>query len=159
MRTLLVLLAITSLTACGMVGFPGVYRINIEQGNIINQELVDQLKPGMSRRQVRFILGTPLVEDPFNTDRWDYLYSVRNGLNIIDEAKLTVFFDGDSLTHFTGTFDAGGPSEPTVPSGEALPPGGLETGLDGTLEDALEPGINDPGGATVDVPAGQNPQL
>lgn len=72
MRTLLVsllcALALTSLTGCGFVGFPGVYRINVEQGNIIDQEKVDKLKIGMSRRQVRFILGTPLVEDSFNPD-------------------------------------------------------------------------------------------
>jgi outer membrane protein assembly factor BamE len=105
MRTLLIALAIMSLSACGFVGFPGVYRINIEQGNIIDQDLVDQLRPGMSRRQVRFILGTPLVEDPFNQDRWDYLYMLRNGLDILSEAHLSVYFDGDSLTHYTGTFE------------------------------------------------------
>ena len=64
MRLLLVSLVITCLSACGFVGFPGVYRIDVEQGNILTQETVDQLKPGMSRRQVRFILGTPLIADP-----------------------------------------------------------------------------------------------
>ena len=77
-RLLLIALFIASLTACGAVGFPGVYRINVEQGNIVDQEMVNQLKPGMSRRQVRFIMGTPLVEDTFNSNRWDYTYSVRN---------------------------------------------------------------------------------
>ena len=78
MRTLLIALflapAIALLGACSFVGFPGVYKIDVEQGNIVDQEMADQLKPGMSRRQVRFILGTPLVEDTFNQDRWDYLY-------------------------------------------------------------------------------------
>ena len=65
MRILLISLAITFLSACSFVGFPGVYRINIEQGNIVTQDMADQLKPGMNRRQVRFILGTPLAEDTF----------------------------------------------------------------------------------------------
>ncbi len=69
-------------SACGFVGFPGVYKINVEQGNIVTQEMVDQLKPGMNRRQVRFILGTPLIEDTFNQNRWDYLYVKRNGMKV-----------------------------------------------------------------------------
>ena len=117
MRTLLIAVAIMSLNACGFVGFPGVYRINIEQGNIIDQELVDQLRPGMSRRQVRFILGTPLVEDSFNQDRWDYLYVLRNGPDVLNEAHLTVYFDGDELSHYTGSFDnTTDGSEPTTPA-------------------------------------------
>ena len=84
MRILLLLLLITGLSACGFIRFPGVYRIDVEQGNIITQELADQLQPGMSRRQVRFILGTPLLEDTFNQDRWDYPYVKRNGLDILD---------------------------------------------------------------------------
>jgi outer membrane protein assembly factor BamE len=100
MRPVLIALLALALGACGFVGFPGVYRINIEQGNIVTQEMVDQLKPGMSRRQVRFILGTPLIEDTFNQDRWDYIYVLRNGRDVLDEQRLTVFFDGDELTHY-----------------------------------------------------------
>ena len=97
MRILLISLAISCLSACGFVGFPGVYKIDVEQGNIVTQEMADQLKPGMSRRQVRFILGTPLVEDTFNQDRWDYPYVKRNGMNVLSESRLTVMFDGDAL--------------------------------------------------------------
>ena len=107
MRISLISLLLLSLCGCGAVGFPGVYKINVEQGNIITQEMVDQLKPGMSRRQVRFILGTPLVEDSFNQDRWDYTYITRNGPNVSAEQQLTVHFDGDSLTRFTGTLTPG----------------------------------------------------
>jgi len=102
MRTLLFSLAISTLAACGFVGFPGVYKIDVEQGNIINQEIVDQLKPGMSRRQVRFILGTPLVEDTFNENRWDYVYVKRNGVDVLSESRLSVEFEGDVLTNVTG---------------------------------------------------------
>jgi outer membrane protein assembly factor BamE len=104
MRTLVAALAMTCLSACGFVGFPGVYRIDVEQGNIVTQEMADQLKPGMSRRQVRFILGTPLVEDTFNENRWDYLYVKRNGLEVLDQAHLTVIFDGDTLTEVRGDY-------------------------------------------------------
>ena len=108
MRTLLVSLfcAITlvSISACGFVGFPGVYRINVEQGNIIDQEKVDKLKIGMSRRQVRFILGTPMIEDSFNTDRWDYTHTIRNGKNSILNQNLTVFFEADKLSRIEGDY-------------------------------------------------------
>jgi len=99
MRILLISLAIACLCACG---FPGVYKINVEQGNIVTQEMVDQLKPGMNRRQVRFIMGTPLIEDTFNQNRWDYLYVKRNGANVLDESLLTVEFEGDALVRIAG---------------------------------------------------------
>ena len=92
------------LGACGFVGFPGVYKINVEQGNIIDQEMADQLKPGMSRRQVRFIMGTPLVEDTFNQNRWDYPYVKRNGRNVLSESRMTVIFEGDSLLSVEGDY-------------------------------------------------------
>ena len=121
MRTLLISLAIGCLSACGFVGFPGVYKIDVEQGNIVTQEMADQLKPGMSRRQVRFILGTPLVEDTFNQDRWDYPYVKRNGPNVLSESRLTVFFEGDTLIEVTGDYLPPAWSEPGAP--EAEPPG------------------------------------
>lgn len=102
MRILLPALLTLCLGACGVVGFPGVYRIDVEQGNIVTQEQLDQLQPGMSRRQVRFLLGTPLVEDTFNPDRWDYNYSKRNGLDTLADSKFSVIFDGDSLVEVRG---------------------------------------------------------
>ena len=95
MRILLISLSLALLGACGFVGFPGVYKIDVEQGNIVTQEMADQLKPGMNRRQVRFVLGTPLVEDTFNANRWDYLYVKRNGMKVLTESRLTVNFDGE----------------------------------------------------------------
>lgn len=100
MRLFFPLLLALGLGACSFVGFPGVYKIDVEQGNIVTPEMVAQLKPSMSRRQVRFILGTPLLEDPFDQSRWDYPYVKRNGQKILSESKLTVYFDGDSLMRF-----------------------------------------------------------
>jgi len=104
-RTLLLALGLSLVTsACGFVGFPGVYRIDVEQGNLVEQDMIEQLEPGMSRRQVRFIMGSPLVEDTFNPDRWDYPYVIRNGNDIIREAQVTILFDGDRLEAIRGDY-------------------------------------------------------
>jgi len=130
MRILLITLAITCISACGFVGFPGVYKLDIEQGNIVTQEMADQLKPGMTRRQVRFILGTPLVEDTFNPDRWDYLYVKRNGMKVLSESRLTVEFEEDSLVRLSGDLvppDWGAKSNAS-PAPAAEPTPGIPTG-------------------------------
>lgn len=97
-------LALAALTGCGFVGFPGVYKIDIEQGNLVDQEMIDQLQPNMNRRQVRFIMGSPLVEDTFNPNRWDYPYVIRNGQDVIREAQISIFFDGDVLDRIEGDY-------------------------------------------------------
>ncbi|MEE4108553.1 MAG: outer membrane protein assembly factor BamE, partial [Halieaceae bacterium] len=66
---MLLLPAVLATSGCGFVGFPGVYKIDVEQGNLVDQKMIEQLQPGMSRRQVRFIMGSPLVEDTFNPNR------------------------------------------------------------------------------------------
>jgi outer membrane protein assembly factor BamE len=132
MRIVLISLAVALLSACGFVGFPGVYKINVEQGNIVTPEMAAQLKPGMTRRQVKFILGTPLIQDTFDQNRWDYLYSKRNGTKVLSEALLTVQFDGDLLVNVTGDLapsdwgaqDSESPEEndsAAQPSDQALP--------------------------------------
>jgi len=95
------------LLACGNIGnmdFPGVYKISIPQGNIITQEMVDQLRPGMTKRQVIFVMGTPLVRDPFHQDRWDYVYNFQPGGGVRGQERLSVFFVEDALINFTGDF-------------------------------------------------------
>ena len=126
MRPLFLLCLAACLSACGFIGFPGVYKIDVEQGNIVTQDMVDQLKPGMSRRQVRFILGTPLLDDPFDQSRWDYPYSKRNGTRILDESRFTVYFDGDSLVRYEGNVEATHDSSNTVYEGSesAVPEAG-----------------------------------
>ena len=88
---------------CGSnFGFPGVYRINVEQGNVVNEEMVENLRPGLNKRQVRYIMGTPLIEDSFHGDRWDYRYLLRNGNETLAETRLTLWFDGDELARAEG---------------------------------------------------------
>jgi outer membrane protein assembly factor BamE len=89
-----------SLAACSSLQFPGVYRLPIDQGNIITPEMVAQLEVGMSRSQVEYIMGTPLVRDPFNTDRWDYVYTLNKPKEKLERHQLSVFFKGDTLLEF-----------------------------------------------------------
>lgn len=91
-----------SLSACSGVGFPGVYKIFVEQGNIVTEEMVAELKPEMTRRQVQFVLGTPIVEDTFNSNRWDYIYLLRIGDEVTKQSRLMVIFDGDRLVNVQG---------------------------------------------------------
>jgi outer membrane protein assembly factor BamE len=81
------------LLACGCV-----YRINIQQGNFLNQSAVDTIKPGMTRSQVRYLLGTPMVADTFNKERWDYMYYLKIGRSRhVDSRRVTVYFDGEKV--------------------------------------------------------------
>ena len=88
----------------GSMDFPGVYKISIPQGNIITQEMVDQLRPGMSKRQVIFVMGTPLVRDPYFQDRWDYVYNFQPGGGQRGQERISVFFVDDQLVSFEGDF-------------------------------------------------------
>ena len=98
--TLLILLLIT-----GCSSMPSVlYKIDVQQGNIITQEMVDKLKPGMSKSQVRFILGAALIDDVFHKDRWDYVYRLVQHGNLVEEYKLTAFFEDDKLARTAGDF-------------------------------------------------------
>ena len=103
-----VIVAALFATGCSTLQFPGVYRITVDQGNIVTQEMVDQLQPGMSRSQVQFILGSPLLQHTFDGDRWDYLYTRQQGIGERHQQRLTVFFEGDRMSHLSGTFVPGG---------------------------------------------------
>lgn len=78
------------------------YRVDVRQGNFVSQEMVGQLKPGMTREQVRFILGTPLVADLFHADRWDYVYRFQPGRGEVQQRRLAVFFEQGKLARVAG---------------------------------------------------------
>jgi outer membrane protein assembly factor BamE len=78
------------------------YRVEIVQGNFVSREQVEALKPGMSRLQVRDILGTALVADAFHKDRWDYVFTIRRQGVPPQEHRLTVFFKGDEFERYEG---------------------------------------------------------
>jgi outer membrane protein assembly factor BamE len=83
------------------------HKIDIQQGNYVDQEMVAKLKPEMTRSQVRFILGTPLVADVFHPARWDYVYLTGNAGDVNRQRRITVVFDGDKLTRIEGDIAPG----------------------------------------------------
>ena len=109
-RTIVItaLASLALLGGCGNFGsmdFPGVYKISIPQGNIITQDMVDQLRPGMTKRQVIFVMGTPLVRDPYHQDRWDYVYNFQPGGGERGQERLSVVFEDDQLLSISGDFE------------------------------------------------------
>ena len=94
-----------ALAACGAgIYIPGLspYRMEIQQGNYVSQEMVSQLKEGMSKEQVRLTLGTPLLTDLFHVDRWDYVYYREASDGKRESRKLAVFFADGKLTRVDG---------------------------------------------------------
>lgn len=88
-----------------MAGCITSYKPEIQQGNVVTQEMVEKLKPGMTKSQVRFVLGTPLIADRFHPERWDYIYVYKKNVGAPAETRqFTVIFDGDALTRTEGDF-------------------------------------------------------
>ncbi len=86
--------------------------MDIRQGNYIDQKLVDQLHPGMSKSQVQYLLGTPLINDPFHQDRWDYVYSFQSGGGDVERRNLTLYFRGEILDRIEGQLAETPPQSP-----------------------------------------------
>ena len=103
---LLAVAAPLALTACETIltNLPGVYTIDIEQGNMIDQAMVDQLRPNMTKRQVLYIMGSPMLTDTFHEQRWDYLYSDQPGGGDRMQKRLSLYFNGDNLAGVQGDF-------------------------------------------------------
>lgn len=92
-------------TGCSWVKFPSVHKVNIQQGNIVDQEMIDKLRPGMTKSQVQFVLGTPLVIDTFDQQRWDYFFSRLSATGVKTEENVTIYFDEqDKLERMTGDY-------------------------------------------------------
>ena len=103
MNALRLIPLILLLAACTSVNVPlSPHRIDVQQGNALDQEAVDKLKTGMTRSQVRFLLGTPLLVDPFHSNRWDYVYNYRTSGKLTEKKRLTLIFEGDMLGRIEG---------------------------------------------------------
>lgn len=76
---------------------PFVYKMTVQQGNILSEEMIDRLEPGMNKRQVTFLLGTPLLTDFFHANRWDYTYTIKRGHQAMEKRTLTLYFDKDEV--------------------------------------------------------------
>lgn len=85
-----------------LFGIMPIYRPDIQQGNFISREMVAQLKTGMTKEQVRFLLGTPLLIDVFHAERWDYPFTLKKGDGQITTSKVTVFFENERVAKFEG---------------------------------------------------------
>jgi outer membrane protein assembly factor BamE len=123
-RCVPMLLAAALLPGCKSIDMPKVpgitpYRMVIQQGNFISQEMVAQLKPGMTREQVRFILGTPLVTDIFHADRWDYVFFRETSDGKREQRNLSVVFEKDRLARVIGDLM---PAEATAPQATGFDP-------------------------------------
>lgn len=93
------LLAALVFGALMVFGAGCVYRPNIQQGNLLKLDDVNQVTTGMTRSQVRYVLGTPMVSDPFQPNRWDYIYTLQRGrTSKIDRAYFVVYFEGDKVS-------------------------------------------------------------
>lgn len=102
-RILLVALCALSLTSCMLV--PKVHKLNVQQGHIITPEMASQLKLGMNKRQVRFVLGNTLLPDTFNDNRWDYFYSLKRGYDgSYTKHLFSVYFENDKLVKMEGDY-------------------------------------------------------
>ena len=99
-KALVSLILSITISACS---FPGVYKINVQQGNIITQDMLDKLKVGMTRSQVHFVLGAPIVEDLFNQTTEDYVYTFQKAGGKIKKQHIAIFYSDEKMTHFTGT--------------------------------------------------------
>ncbi len=106
---LILVLALTQI-GCSVDSLPFVYRPDVRQGNYIDEDMVATLRAGMTRSQVKFVLGSPMIEDPFQPDRWDYVSRLQPGHGEAEQKRLTVFFEGDRLVRVTGDFEPQDPS-------------------------------------------------
>lgn len=108
----------TLLVGCGSWRNPieriSPHRIPIQQGNAVTQEMLDKLKPGMTQNQVRFVLGTPLLVEPFREDRWDYVYHKTVGDKVVEQRRITVLFQDGVLKGIEGDVRPPAPKEGAI---------------------------------------------
>lgn len=114
-RVFVLVLAAISASGCSLDALPFVYKPDVHQGMVINQDMVNQLRAGMSRRQVQFILGSPSITDTFHPDRWDYLQGRKSAGEAFESKRISVFFQDDRLVRVEGDLK---PQDPALlPSG------------------------------------------
>jgi outer membrane protein assembly factor BamE len=142
------------------------YKIDIQQGNYVTQDMVDKLKSGMTRAQVRFVLGTPLVVDAFHTDRWDYVYTYQKAGGVTEHRRLAVIFKDDKLARLEGdvmpakpkpTTDAVGADKPKPVAAEPKREAGAPAKAQAAKPEAVAPATAAPGsqGSVLTTTSGQ----
>ncbi|MEX0732944.1 MAG: outer membrane protein assembly factor BamE [Aquisalimonadaceae bacterium] len=91
-----------SLIACSSSSVPFFYQVEIQQGNIITDDMITQLRPGMTKRQVQFVLGKPAIDDIFHENRWDYIHTRADGGGGAPDRLTAIFDDSGSLVDLQG---------------------------------------------------------
>ena len=81
-----------------------LYKLDVQQGNLFDKDQVDTLKPGMTKRQVLLVMGSPSIISPFNQSRWDYVSSIKRGRGKMDSKDLVLYFDNESLARIEGDY-------------------------------------------------------
>lgn len=92
-------------------GCSPIYKLDIQQGNLLSKPLVDSLKPGMTKHQVTLVMGSPSVVSPFDQNRWDYVSTLRKGNGRMESKDLTLYFESDALVKIEGDYFAENPQE------------------------------------------------
>lgn len=115
-------LIVLLLAGCGSWSNPidklNPYKVDIQQGNAITQEMLAKLKPGMTPSQVRFILGSPMLQDPFHPNRWDYVYRYAKAGKTVEQRRVTLVFQDDKLKGIEGDVVASSQPTEVKPEGE-----------------------------------------
>ena len=106
-------LRFVAFTLCGIAvaACSPIYKLDIQQGNLLSKPLVDSLKPGMTKHQVTLVMGSPSVVSPFDKNRWDYVSTQRHGNGRMETKDLTLYFEGDALGRIEGDYFAENPQE------------------------------------------------
>ena len=112
---------------------PRVYKLSVQQGNVITQEMVNRLKPGMTRNQVEFVMGKPVLGDPFNDDQWVYIYTLEVPDYFNQVFKMVLAFEDDTLATISGDYI---PQEADAESDAAADEGANETSDETEAESA-----------------------
>lgn len=116
MGKITILLAVLLLTSCSRIySLVTPYKIDVQQGNVVTQDMVSKLKPGMTKAQVRYALGTPLITDVFHPERWDYVYLFEKHGVLTERRRITVVFEGDALKRLEGDVVAAKPAAKQEP--------------------------------------------
>ncbi|MBE7373444.1 outer membrane protein assembly factor BamE [Pseudomonas lopnurensis] len=158
-KLMLASLTFVGLFALAGCSFPGVYKVDIQQGNVVTQDMIDQLRPGMTHQQVRFIMGNPLITDTFHANRWDYLYSIQPGGSQRQQERVSlVFNEADQLVGLAGDFMPGvsrdeqilGRQQPGAVTAPSAAP--QERPAPGSLEEQIQREVDEVEAVPVPIP-------
>ncbi|EPC00077.1 hypothetical protein L861_07885 [Litchfieldella anticariensis FP35 = DSM 16096] len=133
-----------ALSLAGGCSYVGVYKRDLPQGNLVTQEMVAQLEQGMTREQVKFVMGSPLLEAPFNANQWDYLYRLDEAYGGVEQRRVTLTFANDRLVNITSEGNLS--SDIELPSYEGPGPATEGTGPDDGI---MSPQPTTPDGPTT----------